>query len=157
LAKTDHVDQVAPGARVTWDVTVSNTGTGPATGVSISDTLPPGTTFVSATNGGTLTGSEVTWAIGDVPAGASKTVQITLIVGSDAGSSLTNVARATTPGGPLVTASDTDKILTPTPSKAPNPGKLAVTGAAGVGALTMTALALVGVGVLFTRRRRTSA
>ncbi|WP_420840959.1 hypothetical protein [Bathymodiolus platifrons methanotrophic gill symbiont] len=41
-----------------------NTGTGQATGVTLEDHLPGNVTFVSATGGGTASGSIVSWNTG---------------------------------------------------------------------------------------------
>jgi uncharacterized repeat protein (TIGR01451 family) len=51
----------------------------PVTGVTITDTLPSGVTFVSATNGGTFSNGTVTWNIGTLAAGAPQTC-VTLTV-----------------------------------------------------------------------------
>jgi len=49
VSKTDLPDPVTSGANVTYTITVTNNGPDPATTVSLSDTLPAGTTFVSFT------------------------------------------------------------------------------------------------------------
>ncbi len=48
---------VVPGTTLTYTVTATNTGDGPATGVSISDPLPANTAFVSASVSTTLDGA----------------------------------------------------------------------------------------------------
>jgi uncharacterized repeat protein (TIGR01451 family) len=55
---------------------VTNNGSGPATGVKLSDTLPSGATFVSATGGVTPVDNELTFAFGNLSAGASTSVSI---------------------------------------------------------------------------------
>ena len=47
LQKDDGRTQIAPGATTTYNLVITNVGGFQATGVSIDDTLPPGTTFVS--------------------------------------------------------------------------------------------------------------
>jgi uncharacterized repeat protein (TIGR01451 family) len=77
---------VASGANLTYTITYGNTGTADATSVVISDTVPAGTTFVSATNGGTLGSGVVTWTIGTVAAGATgQTVSFTVNVTASSG------------------------------------------------------------------------
>ena len=72
---------VPSGANLTYTITYGNTGTGNATGVVISETLPAGTSFVSATGGGSHAGGVVTWNIGTVNAGVTgQTVQFTVLV-----------------------------------------------------------------------------
>ena len=75
----------------------------------IRDTIPAGTTFVSATNGGTVQGTDVVWNIASVPAGATGlTVSFTVTVTASTGSitngtySITSVAGLVTAGGPVV-------------------------------------------------------
>jgi uncharacterized repeat protein (TIGR01451 family) len=49
VTKTDAPDPVLAGKNLTYTVTVTNRGSGAATGVVLTDTLPAGVTFVSAT------------------------------------------------------------------------------------------------------------
>ena len=42
-----------PGTNTTYTITVTNNGPSTVTGATVSDLLPAGTTFVSATNGAT--------------------------------------------------------------------------------------------------------
>jgi len=77
FTKTSSAAQVAPGATVEWTLSYSNYGTASASGVSISDPLPAGFTYVSSTGGGVLGGSTVTWSIGSVAAGGSGSVTVT--------------------------------------------------------------------------------
>jgi len=80
---------VAPGGTLNYTVVVRNGGPDAAAGVVVTDTLPVGVTFVSASAGGTVAGRVVTWpAIATLAAGATQ--------------SLTVVATAPTSGGPLV-------------------------------------------------------
>jgi uncharacterized repeat protein (TIGR01451 family)/MYXO-CTERM domain-containing protein len=65
-------------SQVTYTLSYTNSGPGAALGVELSDTLPAGATYVSATGGGALSGSTVTWAIGDLGPGASGSVQLTV-------------------------------------------------------------------------------
>lgn len=77
LAKTASATQVAPGANVTWTLSYANTGNESATGVTLSDPMPAGFSYVSCTGGCTLVGGVPTWTIGAVAAGASGTVTVT--------------------------------------------------------------------------------
>lgn len=77
FSKTASAAQVAPGATVTWTLSYSNYGTASAAGVTISDPMPAGFTYVSNTGGGVLSGSTVNWNIGSVAAGASGSVTVT--------------------------------------------------------------------------------
>ena len=77
ISATDAPDPVQAGANVTWTLAYANNGNADATGVVISDTLPANTTFVSATGGGVVSGSVVTWSIGPLAAGGSGSVTVT--------------------------------------------------------------------------------
>lgn len=79
----DTVD-ASPTDVIEYQLSYSNNGTGPATGVTITDPVPEHSTFLSCTGGCTTTGSSpgstITWTIGDVAVGGSRTVtfQVTL-------------------------------------------------------------------------------
>jgi uncharacterized repeat protein (TIGR01451 family) len=80
------------GRPASYTITVKNVGDGVAKGAMLSDPLPAGTTFVSASDGGVLTGAAVGWNLGDMAPGASKTVSLTL--GLTGSAKVTNVANA---------------------------------------------------------------
>jgi uncharacterized repeat protein (TIGR01451 family) len=69
---------VASGDQFTYTVTATNLGGSVATDVNINDTIPAGLTIVSASNGCTISGQDVTCALGDLAAGASASVTITV-------------------------------------------------------------------------------
>ena len=69
---------VSPANRVTFTISYANSGNTTATGVTISDPVPSGWNFVSATGGGTLSAGTVTWNIGSVAANGSGSVQLVL-------------------------------------------------------------------------------
>jgi len=62
----------------TYQITVSNSGAAPAGNVTIIDTIPLQTAFVSASDNGQFTGNQVQWALGTLPASGRKTVQLVL-------------------------------------------------------------------------------
>ncbi len=81
---------VAVGSDLTYTIRYANLGPA-SSGVVITDRLPMGTTFVSASNGGTLSGDTVTWNIGDLPANSGeRTLTLVVRVGGVAGSVITN-------------------------------------------------------------------
>lgn len=92
VTKTDTPDPVTVARTIAYTISFQNTGTASATGVFIRDTLPPGTTFDSATGGGSLAGGVVSWNIGTLPAGGSGVVQMTVRLSSSvaAGATITN-------------------------------------------------------------------
>ena len=70
----------------------TNNGPSPASGVVVTDSLPTGVTFVSASNGGTAAGGIVTWPVTSLPTGDF--VSYTVTVTAPATGTLINVARA---------------------------------------------------------------
>ncbi|MBN1260862.1 MAG: DUF11 domain-containing protein, partial [Anaerolineae bacterium] len=82
ITKMASDDPVEAGALLTYTLTVENHGNEDATGVTITDTVPADTEFVSAANGGALVGDAVTWTGLAAPAGDSITVMFTVGVDS---------------------------------------------------------------------------
>ncbi|MDI6050787.1 DUF11 domain-containing protein, partial [Flavobacterium sp. XS2P24] len=81
VAKT--VDNPTPnvGSNVIFTLTASNAGPSSATGVSVTDALPAGYTFVSSTaSTGTYTSGTGVWSVGTLANGASATLNITATV-----------------------------------------------------------------------------
>lgn len=66
------------GRTATFDITVQNTGDGPARDTLLVDNVPAGVEIVSATGGGRISGSQISWNLGTLPPGVGKTVQVTL-------------------------------------------------------------------------------
>ena len=88
ITQSDGTVVAAPGTALTYVVVVTNTGSQDATGVTIDDTIGPGMTFVSAgdlgSGAGTFAAGHVVWNVGNVPAGASRTVSVIVHVTSPA-------------------------------------------------------------------------
>jgi uncharacterized repeat protein (TIGR01451 family) len=98
------------GSNITYTITYGNTGGANATNVVIRDPVPAGTTFVSATAGGTFSAGTVTWNIGTVNAGVSgQTVSFTVNVTAASGSvdnvnyTIEGTGIAPIPGPPVFT------------------------------------------------------
>ncbi|MCP3880188.1 MAG: DUF11 domain-containing protein, partial [Sulfitobacter sp.] len=93
------VDDNAPneGGTVTYTVTLTNAGPNDATGISVTDLLPAGVTFVSDTpsQGSYVSGTGV-WTVGSVSnaANATLTLEATVDAGT-AGTTVTNNASIT--------------------------------------------------------------
>lgn len=101
VTKTDSETVVHPGDSLTYVLTITNQGTGTATGVLVKDTIPTNTTFVSATNGGTEAGGVVTWPTFSLGAGLSVNRSVTVTVNSPfpgPGNTITNTATVTDDG-----------------------------------------------------------
>lgn len=67
---------------VTYTLSWVNSGPGPALDFTVSDTLPLGASYVSSTGGGVLSGSQVTWKLGDLTASGVGSVQLTVSLSS---------------------------------------------------------------------------
>ena len=78
LTKDDGEDVVVAGQPVTYTLTIINGGTGTATGIVLSDTLPASTAFVTATDGATRLGNVVTWPTFDLDRGETETRRVTV-------------------------------------------------------------------------------
>ncbi len=76
------VNKTAPASTaastVTFTISYSNGGPGVALAVVLRDPLPAGTTFVSATGGGTFDGTRVNWNLGNLGVGESGSVSFTV-------------------------------------------------------------------------------
>ena len=166
---------IASGADLTYTITYGNTGTADATNVVIEETIPAGTTFVSATGGGTFAAGVVTWNIGTVMDGVTgQTVSFTVNVTATSGS-IDNVdytiegdGIAEIPGPPVSTqigGGQGTPTITPSPTVTPSP-TLTPTATSGtpsagppaiptlsVQALALLAIALAAFTVALLRRR----
>ncbi len=81
LNKTANPDPVLAGGPLTYSLTVRNVGGADALGVSVSDTLPAGTSFAWADGGGALVGSQVQWPAQAISPGQRLTLSFGVTVG----------------------------------------------------------------------------
>jgi uncharacterized repeat protein (TIGR01451 family) len=108
----DHT-KVFVGETFNYYIHVFNDGNQSCSGVTITDKVPANTTFVSATDGGTLSGNIVTWHLGTLGSGGSRSVVLQVKANPvPANTTLPNVAVISsssehpitvTAGGPAVT------------------------------------------------------
>jgi uncharacterized repeat protein (TIGR01451 family) len=92
VLKTGPASGVA-GSNLTYTVTVTNSGPATATNVVVSDLLPAGFTFVSATPSSTVSNNLVSWPTINLAKNAVSNFTVTAV--SAAGGNFTNVAFAT--------------------------------------------------------------
>ncbi len=78
VAKNSDVPQVQPGGEVAYTLAYSNTGGRSATDVTVRETLPSGTTLISATAGANQVGQSLIWEVGVLPPGATQLLDVTL-------------------------------------------------------------------------------
>ena len=94
-------DQVIAGATAVYTITVHNAGPSEAEDVVVTDTLPQGVTFASASGGGSLDpdagpNGVVTWpAVSVISKDAQEEFTLTVVVASDRTDDLVNVAAVT--------------------------------------------------------------
>ena len=110
LAITKTVDTPAPleGDNIVYTLIATNNGPSDATGVTITDNLPVGVTYVSDDGSGAYSGG--IWTIGNLNNGSSATLNITASVdGGTAGQTIANIASVSTVNEPDSDSSnDTD-------------------------------------------------
>lgn len=94
LRKTVDTPAATLGQNVTFTLTLSNAGPATATGVQVTERLPAGLTFVSATpSQGTYDNTTGIWAVGSVPVNGTATLQLTARL--DTTDPITNTAQVT--------------------------------------------------------------
>lgn len=127
LSVTKTVDDATPNPNqnLTFTITVANGGPQQATTVSLTDQLPAGLTFVSATpSQGTYDQGTGVWTIGSINSAAS--VTLTIIATNTTAAAKTNTARLTTSDqfdndstpGNSVAGEDDESTITITPNVA---------------------------------------
>jgi uncharacterized repeat protein (TIGR01451 family) len=96
LTLSDAPDPVSVGSTLTYTLTVSNGGPATATSVKLTNTLPAGVTFLSASPGGyVVNGNVISFpSLGDL--GSGSTVTATIQVRPDAPGTITNNASVST-------------------------------------------------------------
>jgi len=100
-------DMLFAGRPATYEITVTNTGDAAAKRVMVTDAVPVGTAFVSATDGGTMSNGIVMWSM-DLEPKASKTVKMTARM--DTIGTMVNVAKASGVCAPEVRAECSTKV-----------------------------------------------
>ena len=117
ITKQASPNPVKAGENVTYTITVTNNGNQNATNVTITDNVPAHTTFVSADNNGTLSGSTVTWNVGTVAAATSTTVHFTVKVDSpiDDNTVITNSATVDSNEEGPITSNETQTVVSSVP------------------------------------------
>ena len=91
IAKADTPDPVAPSGTLTYTLTISNAGPSSATGLTVTDTLPTGVTFVSATPTESSGPNPLVWELSDLDVYASTVITVLVTVPATTGT-ITNTA-----------------------------------------------------------------
>jgi uncharacterized repeat protein (TIGR01451 family) len=145
ITKTAPAGLYGTGNPLTYTIAVSNAGPGPAASVVVTDVLPAGTTFSSATpSQGSCSGTTtVTCSLGTIASGGSATIALTLTLPS-------------TPGPVSNTATVTTSTSDPNPANNASTSSITVASAEPIPAasplvLMLLALALGMVGIFMRR------
>ena len=102
---------VLASSNLIYTISVTNFGPSSAGGVVVTDSLPVGVTFVSASGGGLNNSGVVNWSLGTLTNGQSSNITVT--VSAPASGSLTNTASVSTPtGDPNLTNNVTPPVIT---------------------------------------------
>ncbi|EIM71727.1 hypothetical protein A3SI_20282, partial [Nitritalea halalkaliphila LW7] len=117
VLKTPAAPRVLAGESITYTIRVRNIGNAAARNVLVTDALPAGTVFESASMGGTFAAGTVSWNIAEIAAGGEATLTLVLGIPANtaAGTVIRNVAVANSaddPDGPKENAPDPDNDVT---------------------------------------------
>ena len=137
LTNTGTPNPVLAGNQLTYTLALANNGTDAAHGVGLTDTLPAGLSFVSASNGGSYDSGTrtVTWSLGDLGAGGTESITLLVLVNSSAPAGvLSNTATLTaTNDATPVTATAMTMVSSPIQ---PDGGATGGSGGSGAGGST---------------------
>ena len=110
IGKTGSASVLAA-SNLVYTISVTNFGPSSASSVTVTDTLPLGVTFVSASGGGINNSGVVSWSLGTLANGQVSNVTVT--VTAPASGSLTNTASVSSPtGDPNSTNNVTPPVIT---------------------------------------------
>jgi uncharacterized repeat protein (TIGR01451 family) len=143
ITKTANGNRFPPGSNVTYTIVATNNGPAVATNTVVTDTIPAGTTFVSATpSQGSCTGTTtVVCNVGVLLPSASATITLVVTLPPTFGP-VTNTATVTSANADSNPANNSATATLAVAAEIPSLSPLA---------LALLALALAGVGLFVTR------
>ncbi len=93
IAKTDSQDPVAPGETLTYTLTITNSGPSNAVNVVVTDTLPAGVTYASASTGCSSALGEVSCILGSLNVDVTQIITVAVTINQGTTIPLTNLAQ----------------------------------------------------------------
>ncbi len=112
ITKSVSPNPITAGLPVTYNITVSCSSNQDAIDVKVDDFLPSGLTFNSASNGGTLSSSTVSWPIFTLTKNTSKTLSVTVTPSCNCFDSFTNTATAITANNDIDLSDNSTSLTT---------------------------------------------
>ncbi|SMP32316.1 isopeptide-forming domain-containing fimbrial protein, partial [Algoriphagus winogradskyi] len=102
IIKNADVESVLPGGDIVYTIAISNTGNAQVTSVLVTDELPEGVSFISASNGGSVENGVVTWTIPTLASGETIKVEIVVMAAGNLspGTLISNTAKVSSPDVP---------------------------------------------------------
>lgn len=100
IEKAANRTGVMPGGAITYTLAFGNTGNATATEATVTETLPPGTTFDSCSDGCTVSGSTVTWDVAPLAPGETGSVTLSVVFDGLEACEVCNVATIGSPQDP---------------------------------------------------------
>jgi len=81
--KTGSSTEAAAGEKISYQITLSNSGLGTSYDLVLTDTLPAGTSFVGAQGGGVYSSGVVSWRLDSLAGGESREFSLDLAINAD--------------------------------------------------------------------------
>jgi uncharacterized repeat protein (TIGR01451 family) len=119
LVKRATRPSVTAGKNVTFNLTVKNTSATIANHVVVTDTVPAGMQFVSASRRASFTGNKVSFNVGNIAPGRSVSIRITLRADVTGHGNVTNRGSANADNAARVTAGRTVRVNRPPVVRSP--------------------------------------
>jgi uncharacterized repeat protein (TIGR01451 family) len=130
------------GDNVVFSLTVTNNGPATATGVTVTDTLPAGLTYVSNSCGASFVAPTLTWSVGTLAPSASATCNLTVTVTQSG--PFSNTASATANEADATPANNADAAGGTTVAEVPTVGEIGL----------LALITLLAASAAITLRRR---
>lgn len=96
VVKSDGGAVVTPGEVIIYNLTLTNNGPSHTGAITLTDAIPALTSFVTASDGGTLSAGVVSWNLPSLAPGVSTTVSIQLRVNSSVPAGVTQISNSAT-------------------------------------------------------------